>query len=124
MHKIFIFITLCITQTISASDKSSHYQLHYHQLFLKKPANKFVEPIISCTIRPSRIQIKHGELYQIDTGKQHLYAVTTTISLTGQNYNSLKQLLEQKKIVYLEAHNEYRSLWQIFEIKPNQVKIS
>lgn len=103
--------------------KSSHYELQYHNLHTKKPANSFVEPIISGTISPSSMNINHGEVYQIDPNHKRIMMVTSRISLKPEQYEHVMQHLQKKKILYIEAHNHNKVFWQLFTIDPKRVTL-
>jgi len=128
MHKkIFLFaIALFITHNLECAQqpKSSHYQLQYFKLHTTRPANSFVEPIISCIISPSSIHIEHGELYyMVDSNKRRVLGVTSTVSFSSSQYESIKRHIENKQSFYIEAHSANKGFWQLFAINPQRTKI-
>ena len=133
MHKKTLFfafiILLKINTTECAQKSSSHYQLQLHQISLERPAkNEFVEPIISCIIKPSLMEIKHGEVYfhqevYFNPNVKYISSVISTVALKYRDYEKLTQYIRQKRTVYIEGHNNFRTYWVWFKIEPKQVKI-
>ncbi len=124
--KIFIFTLLFITNNILSAQqqtKSSHYRLQYYALYTTRPANSFVEPIISCVISPSSMSIQHGELYYTDNNNKRLIAVQTEVSFTYEQYDHVMQHLKNEKPFCIEAHSPNKGFWQLFMIDPKQAKM-
>lgn len=121
---ILFFIVLIRTGTVECAEKSnSHYTLQLNKMSLTKSSDEFADPIQSCVIHPSSIKIKHYEHYWLPNNARKLYYVATTVSITIKDYNNLVEYLEQKKTVYVECHNSFRSYWTLFKIDPNRSTI-
>ena len=112
MHKkIFLFaITLFIANNLQSAEqaKSSHYQLQYHALHTTRPAHSFVEPIISCDISPSSMQIQHAEMYyMVGNNQRHVTGVTSTVLFSSRQYESIIRHVKNKQLFYIECHNQH-----------------
>lgn len=128
MHKkIFILaIALFTAHNLECAQqpKSSHYQLQYYKLHTARPADRFVEPILSCVISPSSMKIEHGELYyMMGTNQKLVMAVASTVSFSLEQYEYIKHHLESKQPFYIEAHSANKGFWQLFAINPQRTKI-
>jgi len=127
MYKKIIFIAIAsfIIRNLECSQtKSSHYQLQYYKLHTTRPADRFVEPIISCNINPSYMSIQHGELYYIvGNNQRRILAVESTVSFSVDQYESIKRHIGSNKPFYIEAHSANKGFWQLFAVNPQRTKI-